>query len=955
MAGSTTAAAEAKTSVWWDINWCAVPAGCGDPHRLADNIFAALASAGCNGPVSVFAYGDASRVAPGVLEALSSTGISLSHVAAGVKDGVDKKMLVDMVFWAYDNPPPGNYLLISGDQDFSDLLHKLKMKKYEILLAHPPNVSSRGLFSAAKIVWLWESLAAGEPLLAKSPHSHTVADRNRNSDNLDASENFPALYNKSCDSNVKAAAKPIQIYIKKSIVTSTSASNEGQVEHVDRVSEDSAGSTASELDRSSVSSSSSTSESIEGAKMDQSSLLGTPTLSQSPAQKPAVQSRLHQMEISQRFITGGETSISTKCASRSGTLDGVSNGQYPQVRRQSNSSKAYVGDNNLKEGKECKVKPLQKYVKKTNIASSSSNQVESYVGSTRSESTVLSSSSYKSAKGAKVDHATSQSTSTLFQSSAQKPLASIRLHQVIAPQKSILGKKPITSTGHTSRDANHGPGVSLGHYHSTYQQRSQSSYAQNKLHSNTIVGDNNVKSANLYKAKQHQEYVRKTDISSSSASNEIHLGFPSNSKGSTLGLSSQSISSLFCSESLDGTNVNPLPPLPSAQKPATPTHSHQDGAEFIFGKKPSTSVEFTPTSGTFCFGASSGQYCPTDQQTQCSVLLKQDNSVPPNPHSAFCQSYSTNPEVGSPVLPSAGHNGAPSSQIQTLPSGSTFQGLADICSDMSRLAISECPTRLPSPGTPASMPMVSGHPRAFSLHVVKSSFHAGSDISLHPNHSNAPQFVQSPASDSRPPHPPNLSYSIQSPENHGETQESPPNSPEHDVAIRSLLHALGILKTEKLSPTESNIADCIRYGEMNLAGFDTKKALECAIRNQAVVMKKLVNDMPLFVEKDESLWKCVDVTNSNAKRPKALVTLRKFISSAAGYSALKDSQSRYQAATILKKLCFQQHALGDVLQILQIVIVRKKWLVPHSSGWQPLSFNRVAVDVTGDAIGEVTS
>lgn len=113
--------------------------------------------------------------------------------------------------------------------------------------------------------------------------------------------------------------------------------------------------------------------------------------------------------------------------------------------------------------------------------------------------------------------------------------------------------------------------------------------------------------------------------------------------------------------------------------------------------------------------------------------------------------------------------------------------------------------------------------------------------------------------------------------------------------------------------------------------------------------------MPLFVEKDESLWKCVDVTNSNAKRPKALVTLRKFISSAAGYSALKDSQSRYQAATILKKLCFQQHALGDVLQILQIVIVRKKWLVPHSSGWQPLSFNRVAVDVTGDAIGEVTS
>jgi hypothetical protein len=64
---------------------------------------------------------------------------------------------------------------------------------------------------------------------------------------------------------------------------------------------------------------------------------------------------------------------------------------------------------------------------------------------------------------------------------------------------------------------------------------------------------------------------------------------------------------------------------------------------------------------------------------------------------------------------------------------------------------------------------------------------------------------------------------------------------------------------------------------------------------------------------------------------------------------------RYQAATILKKLCFQQHALGDILQILHIVIVRKKWLVPHSSGWQPLSFNTVVVDTTGDATGEVSS
>ena len=96
--------------------------------------------------------------------------------------------------------------------------------------------------------------------------------------------------------------------------------------------------------------------------------------------------------------------------------------------------------------------------------------------------------------------------------------------------------------------------------------------------------------------------------------------------------------SLFCSESLDRTKVNPVSPQSSAEKPATPTHSHQEGAEFIFGKKPSTSVECMPKSRTFCFGASGGHYSSTDQQTQSSMSLKQGNSCPPNPHSVFGQS-----------------------------------------------------------------------------------------------------------------------------------------------------------------------------------------------------------------------------------------------------------------------------------------------------------------------------
>ncbi|CAJ2631779.1 unnamed protein product [Trifolium pratense] len=149
----------AKTSVWWDIENCHVPKGC-DPHAIAQNISSALVRMNYCGPVSISAYGDTTRITASVQHALSSTGISLNHVPAGLKDASDKKILVDMLFWAVDNPAPANYLLISGDRDFSNALHQLRMRRYNILLAQPQNASVP-LVAAAKSVWLWTILLAG--------------------------------------------------------------------------------------------------------------------------------------------------------------------------------------------------------------------------------------------------------------------------------------------------------------------------------------------------------------------------------------------------------------------------------------------------------------------------------------------------------------------------------------------------------------------------------------------------------------------------------------------------------------------------------------------------------------------------------------------------------------------------------------------------------------------------
>ncbi|KAL2535451.1 putative endonuclease or glycosyl hydrolase [Forsythia ovata] len=159
----------AKTSVWWDIENCQVPRGC-DPYAIAQNISSALVKKNYSGPVSISAFGDTTRIPTSVQYALSSTGIALNHIPAGIKDASDKKILVDMLFWAVDNPAPANYLLISGDRDFSNALHQLRMRRYNILLAQPLKASA-ALVAAAKSVWDWTSLVYGEFPFRSSEHA----------------------------------------------------------------------------------------------------------------------------------------------------------------------------------------------------------------------------------------------------------------------------------------------------------------------------------------------------------------------------------------------------------------------------------------------------------------------------------------------------------------------------------------------------------------------------------------------------------------------------------------------------------------------------------------------------------------------------------------------------------------------------------------------------------------
>ncbi|KAK1371580.1 putative meiosis arrest female protein [Heracleum sosnowskyi] len=154
-----------RVSVWWDFENCTLPAGT-NVFRVAQNVTNAVRKNGIKGPVQITAFGDVLQLSRSNQEALSSTGINLTHVPRGGKSSADRSLLVDLMYWVSQNPPPAHLFLISTDGDFANILHRLRLSNYNILLSTSDNAPVV-LCSAASIMWHWKSLLRGEDLGGK--------------------------------------------------------------------------------------------------------------------------------------------------------------------------------------------------------------------------------------------------------------------------------------------------------------------------------------------------------------------------------------------------------------------------------------------------------------------------------------------------------------------------------------------------------------------------------------------------------------------------------------------------------------------------------------------------------------------------------------------------------------------------------------------------------------------
>ncbi|CAI8615322.1 unnamed protein product [Vicia faba] len=194
---------------------------------------------------------------------------------------------------------------------------------------------------------------------------------------------------------------------------------------------------------------------------------------------------------------------------------------------------------------------------------------------------------------------------------------------------------------------------------------------------------------------------------------------------------------------------------------------------------------------------------------------------------------------------------------------------------------------------------------------------------------------------------------------HSNSTQGYPHGPEYQptssAAMGVVLLALNSLKNAKMMPTEKNITDSIRYGDPKHRNTDVKKALESAMEQQMVVKQNL-GALTLYVGKNDKLWKCVNPLGGNPKQhPKEIWDeIQIFLTTPAGRSAIMGTQCKYEAGMVIKNMCFKDLALGNVLQILNMLILHKKWIVHQQSGWQPLILtlpesNLVSAGVTAGA------
>ncbi len=143
-----------KCAIFWDYENSPPPSGM-PGYLVVENIRKAVHHFGMI--TSFKAYLQIGENTKKILRSeLQSSGVSLTDTPHNArKDAADKMILVDMLAFAIDHPPPATIVLISGDRDFVYALSVLRNRKYNIVLIVPNKGASPVLKSQTDVVLEW--------------------------------------------------------------------------------------------------------------------------------------------------------------------------------------------------------------------------------------------------------------------------------------------------------------------------------------------------------------------------------------------------------------------------------------------------------------------------------------------------------------------------------------------------------------------------------------------------------------------------------------------------------------------------------------------------------------------------------------------------------------------------------------------------------------------------------
>ncbi|KAL4067554.1 NYN domain-containing protein [Scleroderma citrinum] len=145
-----------KVAIFWDYENCCPPATQGLGYDVVNNIGRMARVFGC--VVTFKAYLDIS--AQQTLKAttfrseLQLSGVSIidcPHI--GRKEVVDKMIMVDMLTFAMDHPPPATVFLITSDRDYAYAVSTLRLRKYRVILITPKVTACLEAQASAVVDW----------------------------------------------------------------------------------------------------------------------------------------------------------------------------------------------------------------------------------------------------------------------------------------------------------------------------------------------------------------------------------------------------------------------------------------------------------------------------------------------------------------------------------------------------------------------------------------------------------------------------------------------------------------------------------------------------------------------------------------------------------------------------------------------------------------------------------